>query len=88
MRSRLQIKTVTGQDIQAYVSPLAALRISVFKEYPYLYDGSLAYEEVYLADYAKHPASFVVLVIDPDKPAAQQVVGASTAMPLLHADEE
>lgn len=61
---------------------VAALRIAVFREYPYLYEGTLAYEEGYLAGYAASPHSLVVVARDGDT-----VVGAATAMPLALAEE-
>ncbi len=63
---------------QACLSEIATLRISVFREYPYLYAGSLAYEEAYLATYSQSPESFAVLVRD-----GIRIVGVSTGLPLL-----
>lgn len=81
--SAIRIECVTGAAIERYVGALAALRIAVFRDYPYLYDGSLAYERDYLASYTGSPASLVVVACDGDR-----VVGASTALPLtLHSDE-
>ncbi len=79
----IRIECATGAAIERYLDALAALRIGVFREYPYLYDGSLAYEHEYLASYAGSPASLVVVAWDGDR-----VVGASTALPLaLHSDD-
>ena len=79
----IRIECATGSAIASYLDALAGLRIRVFREYPYLYDGSLAYERDYLASYAGSPASLVVVAI-----AGDRVVGASTALPLtLHSDE-
>jgi GNAT superfamily N-acetyltransferase len=78
----IRIERATGAGIARYLDALAALRIAVFREYPYLYDGSLAYERDYLASYTGSPASVVVVACDGDR-----VVGASTALPLtLHSD--
>ncbi len=76
MSESLNIQRVTGDDIQAYLPELARLRIQVFREYPYLYEGSAAYEENYLAIYAT-PGGVIVLVRDGEK-----VVGASTGLPM------
>ena len=79
----IRIERATGAAIERYLDALAALRIAVFREYPYLYEGSLAYEHEYLASYAGSPASLVVVACDGDR-----VVGASTALPLtLHSDD-
>jgi len=79
----VNIEVVTGAAIERHLDALAALRISVFRDYPYLYDGSLDYERRYLASYAASPASTVVIARDGDR-----VVGASTALPLAqHSDD-
>ncbi|HLL24828.1 MAG TPA: GNAT family N-acetyltransferase, partial [Kofleriaceae bacterium] len=54
------VERVVGDAIGPYLPALAALRIRVFREWPYLYDGSLAYEEAYLASYVS-PDAIVVL---------------------------
>ena len=53
------------------------MRIQVFREFPYLYDGSAAYEEGYLKTYVDAPSSVMVLVQD-----GERVVGASSGLPL------
>jgi GNAT superfamily N-acetyltransferase len=75
----LQVFTVTGAGIEPYIPDLARLRIEVFREYPYLYDGDLGYEARYLRTYSASPESLFVLVRDGDR-----VVGASTAVPMGH----
>lgn len=81
--SALQIEQLTGAAIEPFLGELAALRIEVFSEYPYLYEGSLEYESRYLRNYATCPRSLVVTARD-----RQHIVGASTAMPLLDHGEE
>lgn len=76
------VERVVGAAIERVIPDLAALRIAVFREWPYLYDGSRAYEETYLATYAASPAGLVVIARD-----GERVVGASTALPLAqHAE--
>lgn len=82
-RSSLSIKTVSGQGIEQYLSDLALLRIEIFREYPYLYDGSVGYEEKYLSTYISSKGSIAVLVFDDD-----QLVGASTGLPLVDETDE
>lgn len=77
MTNELTIIPLKGEQIHPYIDELAKLRISVFKNYPYLYNGDMAYETHYLRSYLQCPDSFMVLVIDKDT-----VVGASTAIPL------
>lgn len=50
----------------------------MFREYPYLYDGSLDYERDYLRIYQKTPDSLVVLVTD----GGGNAVGATTCLPM------
>nr|HEX4315860.1 GNAT family N-acetyltransferase [Kofleriaceae bacterium] len=77
------VERATGAAITRYVDALAALRLAVFREPPYRYDGDLAYERRYLASYASSPDALVVVAIEGDR-----VVGASTALPLLaHGDD-
>ena len=73
-------KRVTGADIAACVDDLARLRIEVFREFPYLYDGDEAYERKYLQTYVRSPRSLAVLVYD-----GATLIGASTGLPM--ADE-
>ncbi|MGF1643458.1 MAG: GNAT family N-acetyltransferase [Thiotrichales bacterium] len=70
----------SGGEIAAYLDDLARLRIEVFREFPYLYDGSPAYEAKYLQTYLDSPDSIAMLALD-----GARVIGASTGLPL--ADE-
>lgn len=79
----LRVETRDGEALWSALGPLAELRIRVFREFPYLYEGSLAYEEGYLEHYARSPRSRVVLVWDGDR-----VVGASTVIPLADAQAD
>lgn len=56
---------------------LAKLRIEVFFEWPYLYEGNLEYEKEYLKTYLNNSRSRVFLCLDDDK-----IVGASSCIPL------
>lgn len=80
----IEIATCLGPSAGPFLADLARLRIEVFREYPYLYDGFLEYEEKYLADYFSAPESVLVIARNTDD---GRVVGASTAMPLATADE-
>jgi hypothetical protein len=79
----IEVRALTGDDIQSVLPDLARLRITVFRDWPYLYDGTLAYEEEYLAKFAKAKGAVCVVARDGDL-----VVGASTGAPMVeHADE-
>lgn len=75
------IRTCTGLGVAGHLEDAARLRISVFREFPYLYDGDEDAEREYLGGYAECPGSvFVVAVVD------GRVVGVSTGLPLISAD--
>lgn len=76
----MRILVRQGADIAPFIDDLARLRISVFRAFPYLYEGTVDYEKTYVATYAASPDSVFVLALDGDK-----VVGASTGLPM--ADE-
>lgn len=71
------IRSLTGEDARRHLDDVAALRIAVFRAWPYLYAGDMGYEREYLAAYAASPRSVFVLALDQDR-----VVGASTGLPL------
>ena len=64
-----------------WIPTLAQLRIAVFREFPYLYDGSAEYEQKYLQTYVNSATSIAVLAI-----VNGEVIGASTGLAL--ADED
>lgn len=66
-----------GPEILPWLEDAARLRIRVFREWPYLYEGSFESERDYLAAYAQSKESLLVLALD-----GGEVVGASTGMPL------
>lgn len=83
---QLHHKIWTPGDFANESQSLAALRIKVFHDYPYLYDGNLAYEENYLKSY-QHDEAIVVAVYD-KKDVGDYLVGAATGSPMhLHAAE-
>ena len=71
------VETLVGEAVRSRLDALAALRIAVFRDWPYLYAGDLGYEREYLETYAASPGSVVVLAR-----AGETVVGASTGLPL------
>lgn len=79
----IQVKSVKGDGIKPYITDLARLRMELFRDFPYLYDGSLEYEEDYLSVYLRSKETIIVLAIVGD-----QVVGASSGMPMAMEAEE
>jgi GNAT superfamily N-acetyltransferase len=74
---------LTGAAMADALPALARLRISVFHDWPYLYEGSLAYEENYLRDFAASDGAVIVAARDGDA-----IVGAATGSPMAHHAEE
>jgi GNAT superfamily N-acetyltransferase len=71
----LKFHRLTGQEARAHTNALAELRLQIFWEYPYLYEGDLSYEKKYLETYFKAEHSFILLVEDNHK-----IVGATTGI--------
>ena len=59
----LRVENLTGAAVRAAIPELARLRVAVFRDWPYLYDGSEDYERRYLATYA---ASEGGVIVSPD----------------------
>ena len=79
----LTARPLTGQALADALPDVAKLRIEVFRAWPYLYDGDLAYEERYLQSYRDSAKDILVGAYDGDR-----LVGASTGTPLTdHADD-
>ncbi|MBL1378945.1 GNAT family N-acetyltransferase [Zobellella iuensis] len=83
MNSPLRILAARGAELAPWLDALAELRIRVFRDYPYLYDGSPEYEMAYLAPYLQCEDSLCLLALDGD-----EVVGASTGLPLAREVDE
>lgn len=82
-KKNITVNSVTGDDIRIILPDLARLRIEVFRDWPYLYDGTLEYEQTYLEQFASAKGAVVITAHDGDF-----MVGASTAAPMIeHADE-
>ena len=79
----LRFQPFLGKAIADVLEDVAALRIAVFRDWPYLYDGDLDYERRYLRHYAQTPDAIVAVAYD-----GAQVVGAATGLPMLAADTE
>ena len=74
----IEVKTFSGAEVTPHLDDVAALRIAVFRDWPYLYAGDRDYEKKYLATYAESSRSLFVLAFD-----GERVIGASTGIPLV-----
>ncbi len=79
----IEIACHTGSAIQPFIPDAARLRIAVFREWPYLYEGDDAYERDYLQTYSQTPESLFVVA-----KACGEVVGISTGIPLAAETDE
>jgi GNAT superfamily N-acetyltransferase len=84
MHVKPEILRLRGAQIAPWLDQVAQLRVQVFREWPYLYDGraDTEYERNYLSTYVNSPDSVLLLALD-----GQQVVGASTGLPMVDEDE-
>ncbi len=77
----ITVRTLDPGEVQNRIADLARLRIVVFREWPYLYDGNAGYESGYLAAFAAAPDAVLVAAFDGDA-----IVGMATASPLAAQD--
>ena len=73
----IRITTVHGSDVATFLDDIAGLRLRVFREFPYLYDGNVEYEKNYLQTYLDCPDSIAVLAWEDEF-----LIGVSTGLPL------
>ena len=79
----IRIERLTGSALVDALDDLAQLRITVFRAFPYLYDGDLEYERSYLQTYRDSEDAILVAAFDGDR-----LVGASTGTPMVqHAED-
>lgn len=84
----IAIQTVSGAHILPWLDAVAALRIEVFRDFPYLYEGEIDYERRYLSTYANSANSLFVLALDDNQSDGNPLVGCSTGIPLTAAEPE
>ncbi len=73
----IAVRSLAGAEIDAVLDDVARLRITVFREWPYLYDGDPGYERRYLAAYRESAGAIVVGAFDDGR-----LVGAATGTPM------
>ena len=72
----IETRVLTGESLAAALEDVARLRMRVFRDFPYLYDGNEDYERDYLAAY-QSPGAVVVAALD-----GTRIVGAATGAPM------
>ncbi len=78
---QLHTLRLRNREIFPWIEAVGTLRLRVFREYPYLYEGTLEDEEQYLSTYAGSPTSLIVLVMD-----GENAVGATTCVRMNEGD--
>lgn len=73
----VDVRPLAGPAFDAAIPALADLRIKVFRAWPYLYDGDLAYEAGYLARFKDADHAFLAAAFDVD-----EIVGVATVTPM------
>ena len=73
----LRIEPVTGGALRDALPALARLRIEVFREWPYLYEGTLDDEASYIERFSRLRGGVIVMASD-----GGEAVGAATAAPM------
>lgn len=73
----VDVTVLTGPALDAALDDVARLRIAVFRDWPYLYDGDLDYEQKYLQLYRKSDHSVLVGAFD-----GNRLIGAATGTPM------
>lgn len=79
----IDVRALRGPELEAALDEVARLRITVFRDWPYLYDGTLEYERQYLDSYRDNPGALLVGAFHDGR-----LIGASTSTPMEdHAPE-
>jgi GNAT superfamily N-acetyltransferase len=79
----IRVETLEGRKFQEALPRVAELRIQVFRDWPYLYDGTHGYESHYLERFADAQGAIIVAAYD-----GKDIIGVATGTPMTeHADE-
>jgi GNAT superfamily N-acetyltransferase len=78
----VRVEFFAGAAMLPHLPALARLRIAVFRDWPYLYDGSQQNEQRYLASFAACPRAGLAVAFD-----EEAAVGCSSCLPLAEEDD-
>lgn len=73
----LRVAPMSRRELATRIEDVARLRIGVFRDWPYLYDGDPEYEARYLRPYLESDGAIVVGAWD-----GERLVGAATGAPM------
>jgi len=77
------IETLTAGRLTAKLERLAELRITIFRDFPYLYEGNFDYERRYLERFSRAADAVIIAAKN-----GEQIVGAATGAPIRQVDPE
>lgn len=77
LMNTIRFMKIERAELPQYLEALASLRMTVFREFPYLYDGSVKNEQEYLDTYLK-AENFCLFAAFHEN----EMVGATTCLPL------
>jgi len=80
--AEVQLKVLHGQEIAPYVQEITELCLVGYREYPYLYEGTVAKYGPFIQNYADSPNGIVCLAFDGDRP-----IGVATGIPMAEMRE-
>lgn len=80
----MKLIKLKGEEGRRYLNELARLRLEVFREFPYLYEGDFDYERKYLSRYFNCEDSLIVFALNDNEKA----VGMSSCLPLMSEEED
>lgn len=75
------VRRLSIDEIKTSIQSLARLRIEVFQEFPYIYDGSNEYEVKYLKKYLESSRAGLIVAFD-----EKSIIGTATCLPLVDED--
>ncbi|MDO4570881.1 MAG: hypothetical protein Q4D38_10885 [Planctomycetia bacterium] len=75
----MRFQLFLGNEIEPHLESLGRLRLKVFREYPYLYEGALETEVEHLKCYSRDASGMLLALFDD----ADRLVGAATGLPAL-----
>jgi GNAT superfamily N-acetyltransferase len=73
----ITVRSFKGSQIAPHIEQIARFRIEGFRSFPYLYEGSTAYEKKYLAGYEREPESLLVCAYN-----GAELCAVATSLPL------
>ena len=75
--NEFKVRAYKGPEAKNHIDSIADLRIRLFRDFPYLYDGNMEYEKDYLERYFQSNNAKVFLLF-----YKKNIIGATTCLPL------